>query len=323
VHKVAAAATDTATDAEHDDTADDGDSRAQQAGWTTSVLPSYNNAIAFWLAPLDPATSGVAALVMLTGLLLSYKMVRNRHGRPIAVDDGPPAEPMFAAEPADASAPALDPGVQRSLAQALLVGTPITPSPFDLPLPPLAPDPAAGAMPAKALAADDDAWTAVLHQHKTALELFEIVRQIVETLMPEGPMCDVLRVDLHSAEQRLFSPQLAHMLAEREAGPAGDALRQILVELERVRTISRIEHERAMTEASRLGAMPETVAEAFAFLGVNPSADDRLVKKAVDALRQNWHPDQASDENDRHLREARIRQINTAWDLIRAASTVA
>ncbi|MGE0699064.1 MAG: DnaJ domain-containing protein [Hyphomicrobiaceae bacterium] len=57
--------------------------------------------------------------------------------------------------------------------------------------------------------------------------------------------------------------------------------------------------------------------EAYDFLGVNPRASEPVVKKAVDALRQNWHPDLAADESDRRLREARIKRINAAWDLIR------
>ncbi len=56
--------------------------------------------------------------------------------------------------------------------------------------------------------------------------------------------------------------------------------------------------------------------EAYAFLGVNASASEMALKKAVNALRQCWHPDLATDEEDRRLREIRIKQINAAWDLI-------
>jgi hypothetical protein len=56
--------------------------------------------------------------------------------------------------------------------------------------------------------------------------------------------------------------------------------------------------------------------EAYAFLGVNASASETALKKAVNALRQCWHPDLATDEEDRRLREIRIKQINMAWDLI-------
>jgi len=33
-------------------------------------------------------------------------------------------------------------------------------------------------------------------------------------------------------------------------------------------------------------------------------------------LRQSWHPDHARSETDRLHREARVRQINVAWDLV-------
>jgi hypothetical protein len=56
--------------------------------------------------------------------------------------------------------------------------------------------------------------------------------------------------------------------------------------------------------------------EAYAFLGVNASASEVVLKKAVNALRECWHPDLATDEEDRRLREIRIKQINVAWDLI-------
>jgi hypothetical protein len=56
--------------------------------------------------------------------------------------------------------------------------------------------------------------------------------------------------------------------------------------------------------------------EAYAFLGVNANSSDIVLKKAVNALRECWHPDLATNEEDRRLREVRIKQINVAWDLI-------
>jgi len=56
--------------------------------------------------------------------------------------------------------------------------------------------------------------------------------------------------------------------------------------------------------------------EAYAFLGINASSSETVLKKAVNALRQCWHPDFATDEEDRRLREVRTKQINVAWDLI-------
>lgn len=64
--------------------------------------------------------------------------------------------------------------------------------------------------------------------------------------------------------------------------------------------------------------MPRTRAEALQVLGmgVTPDANEIAMKKIVDGLRLNWHPDLAKDERDRALRELRLKQINAAWELI-------
>ena len=53
-------------------------------------------------------------------------------------------------------------------------------------------------------------------------------------------------------------------------------------------------------------------------IGVAPTASDAALKKIVDGLRQSWHPDLATDETDRAVRELRSKQINAAWDLLRS-----
>ncbi len=63
--------------------------------------------------------------------------------------------------------------------------------------------------------------------------------------------------------------------------------------------------------------MPQSVQEAYQMLGINDDAAPNVAKKLVDALRMSWHPDFARDEADRQVREARMKQINAAWDLIR------
>ena len=64
--------------------------------------------------------------------------------------------------------------------------------------------------------------------------------------------------------------------------------------------------------------IPQTRAEALQMLGIGVSRDatETAMKKIVDGLRLSWHPDLAKDEADRQLREYRLKQINTAWDLI-------
>ena len=63
-------------------------------------------------------------------------------------------------------------------------------------------------------------------------------------------------------------------------------------------------------------AVPTTYDEALEVLGASPEASTSAIKKIVDGLRQSWHPDHARSEADRLHREARMCQINVAWDLV-------
>ena len=42
-----------------------------------------------------------------------------------------------------------------------------------------------------------------------------------------------------------------------------------------------------------------------------------MLKKIVKTLRQTWHPDRANREEERLIRERKLKQINVAWDIIR------
>ena len=64
------------------------------------------------------------------------------------------------------------------------------------------------------------------------------------------------------------------------------------------------------------GDMPRSVGEAYLVLGLNSNAPAEVAKRLVDALRMSWHPDHARDDLDRGRREARIKQINAAWDIV-------
>ena len=65
-------------------------------------------------------------------------------------------------------------------------------------------------------------------------------------------------------------------------------------------------------------AIPLTHADALRVLGmgVTRDASPASIKKIVDGLRMSWHPDYATDEADRRLRELRMKQINAAWEII-------
>ncbi len=62
--------------------------------------------------------------------------------------------------------------------------------------------------------------------------------------------------------------------------------------------------------------LPRDKQEAYEVLGANPEASEKILKRLVDALRATWHPDLATNDDDRELRDRRIKQINVAWDLI-------
>jgi hypothetical protein len=73
--------------------------------------------------------------------------------------------------------------------------------------------------------------------------------------------------------------------------------------------------------ASRLrlwdeGWLPRTTIEALDVLGVDPDAGKDKMKTTVTRLRRALHPDHAIDEEDRALRERRLKLINVAWDFV-------
>jgi hypothetical protein len=62
--------------------------------------------------------------------------------------------------------------------------------------------------------------------------------------------------------------------------------------------------------------LPTSRAEALRMLGAAPDAGKDTLKRLVKRLRQTWHPDRAKHEDDRRMREIRLKQINVAWDIL-------
>lgn len=62
--------------------------------------------------------------------------------------------------------------------------------------------------------------------------------------------------------------------------------------------------------------LPKTKAEALNVLGVDPAASADKIKSTVTRLRRALHPDHAFDDEDRDLRERRLKQINVAWEIV-------
>ncbi|MGZ5851476.1 MAG: hypothetical protein ACXWJH_02750 [Hyphomicrobium sp.] len=138
----------------------------------------------------------------------------------------------------------------------------------------------------------------------------------VAQLKGAGPLRDVLQSELKHLRERLRNVETG---VREGVSPAstGPHYRALVRELERIRRIA--ESAAASLSGGRPSiALPRTTSEAYDVLGVNADVSEGVLKKIVDALRMSWHPDHARDEEDRLVREERIRQINIAWDLITA-----
>lgn len=72
----------------------------------------------------------------------------------------------------------------------------------------------------------------------------------------------------------------------------------------------------ALSTATGSGDMPVTRADALALLGLNADADEAVIRKLVEALRQSWHPDLARSDADRAARDVRIKAINVAAGIL-------
>lgn len=130
----------------------------------------------------------------------------------------------------------------------------------------------------------------------------------------------LLREVLHAeiAQVRLRAGEADRRTRSRSAEKSAAVYRSMHRELDR---ITRIAHGAACSAPSREPDAefdsPQSPTDAYRILGLNAEAPPAAAKKMIDALRMTWHPDLARSEPDRALREARMKQINAAWDLIR------
>jgi hypothetical protein len=149
---------------------------------------------------------------------------------------------------------------------------------------------------------------------------------VVARLKGAGPLREVLQSELKLVRQALRSVEAAAKdSGEDEIASATRSAanyRALVRELERIRRIAE-SAAASLSSARPAGSMPRTTSEAYDVLGVNPDVSEAVLKKIVDALRMSWHPDHARDDEDRRLREDRMRQINIAWELINGAREVA
>jgi hypothetical protein len=152
--------------------------------------------------------------------------------------------------------------------------------------------------------------------------LLEQTEEVASGLKGAGPLREVLQSELKLVRQRLASVEAVAAESEEAAERAAPLFRAFVRDLERIRRIAE-SAAASLSRARQAASLPRTTSEAYDVLGVNPDVSEGVLKKIVDALRMSWHPDHARDEEDRRVREDRIRQINIAWDLINAKREVA
>lgn len=134
---------------------------------------------------------------------------------------------------------------------------------------------------------------------------------------------DVLMGELRGVRTRIESVSAG--LSRRPAEKSSIIIRSLLRDLDRISRIASGAGRDAKRDAHTPPAfsMPETLQDAYRILGLNGDAAPAVAKKLVDALRMTWHPDFARDEEDMLTREARMKQINAAWDMIKTRTVQA
>jgi hypothetical protein len=139
--------------------------------------------------------------------------------------------------------------------------------------------------------------------------------EAIGALVAAAPLRDVLESELDIVRQRLAVVAAADPGGKDDKRRVASVYRVLVRDCERIRRIA--DSALASFSAPRNHLEPpQTKGEAYTLLGVNPDVSETVLKRLVDALRMSWHPDHARDEPDRLVREARVTQINVAWDLI-------
>lgn len=143
----------------------------------------------------------------------------------------------------------------------------------------------------------------------------------IASLSPSLLLRDVLAGELHRAHARF--DQLHRDAARLESGKAEVIVRSLIREFDRIERIAQSAAISTHASGRDETRMPVTLPEAYEVLGLNANASPVAAKKLIDALRLSWHPDHATSEDDRRLREARIKQINAAWTIIQGPKVAA
>lgn len=183
---------------------------------------------------------------------------------------------------------------------------------------------AAAAAPLSRAPTEVDYQARCKHLFATITQLWRRAETAVFDLDEGLPLRALLFKEMNQISQRLAmdpSQRIATpgAMTTRHDEPYWRALSQRLNQSSR--DLSRIG---AVAEAAGAGfggrsnepRIPKTRDEACFILGANREADPETLQRLVRALRQCWHPDLAQTDSDRRHREARLKQINAAHDLI-------
>ncbi|MEO0671709.1 MAG: J domain-containing protein, partial [Pseudomonadota bacterium] len=150
---------------------------------------------------------------------------------------------------------------------------------------------------------------------KSAQGLVFQVHESLDQLQGVAPLKRTLTREIRDLETYLGTLVASAPDGEQEWRRMRAKLQRVVNDMMRLRDIVE-SAERSLKSAPSSRGLPRDRDEAFEALGANPTTSEKILKKLVDALRATWHPDLATDDEDRRAREDRIKQINVAWDLI-------
>ena len=171
-----------------------------------------------------------------------------------------------------------------------------------------APDEAAD----RELGVSDPALSSALLQLKAMLARTEAA---VAMLASAAVVREVMQSELAAIRVRIDEAERASKRGSTPVMKLAAQFRQIARDIDRVQNITQSASHSFNMHAQSM-AIPTTVADAYTLIGVDPSDGEVMAKRVIDSLRMSSHPDHAQTEADRLDREARIKQINVASDLI-------
>lgn len=160
--------------------------------------------------------------------------------------------------------------------------------------------------------ASDPALSSALLQLKAMLARTEAA---VAMLASAAVVREVMQSELVAIRVRIDDAERASRRGSTPVMKLAAQFRQIARDIDRVQNITQSAAQSFNVHAQSM-AVPTTIEEAYTLIGVDPSDGEVIAKRVIDSLRMSSHPDHAQTETDRLDREARIKQINVASDLI-------